>query len=138
MTYNNKLNPQKIYNTIIADTHNTNTKLIIEHIDSFMSEYTPEELINKITEFINDCVGGEINDCYKNMTEEEYISLAEFPEDIIKIKKDFSEYGFDITALEAEAIWCIRSDNWAAQWIGIDESEDTFLESIKYGLITAF
>ena len=136
MKYIEKLNAEELYQQINIKISNGGwTADFLSIVNSYMSKYkdNPESLIKEIMTFISDSVD-DIRDELKNTDDKEYLTMAEYPDDLIHIQKDFANYGFIISVIEAEILWEIRSDNWAAQWIYIGEDEDTFIEFVLHCL----
>lgn len=129
MQYQEKMNPEDLQNTIIEKVHNGySSEIFIKNFDNFMDKYKSnpkmfvEDLASCITKTIDD--GGELED----FTDEEFLKSHEYVDYLKHIQKDFSNYGFNISAMEAEIIWSVHSDNLFAEWLSIHDYYDTFLE----------
>ena len=139
MKYIEKLTPEKFYvelNEMIKS--GSWASHLLSDAKSFMDKYksNPVKIIEIISEFIVNSAN-EIDDYYKTLTDDEYMDTANYPDDIRKIQKDFSDMGFIISPLEAEAIWEIRSDNWCAQWLDMS-GLNTFIECVLFGIIQPY
>lgn len=50
--------------------------------------------------------------------------IPDYPEDVARIVRIAAARGYDITEAEAEAAWEIRSREWSASWLELQESDD--------------
>ena len=138
MIYNDKMSPQEFLERLITEIPVGVTETVVKEFESFLNKYpNPTAIITKIMSFIRESVD-EIDPDYKKMSDTEFLETVDYPEDIEKIQKDFSDYGFIISPIEAEAVWLIRSDNWMAQWIDIGFNTNTFLECVRWCLVNPF
>lgn len=136
MKYIEKMTPEQLYIMINEKIQEGGwAEHVLSDVKSFMDKYknNPQKIIEVISEFIVNS-SNYISDCYKILTDEEYMDTLDFPNDIIKIQKDFADIGFILSPLEAEAVWRTRSDNWAAQWLDM-RNRNTFVECVLFGII---
>lgn len=123
------LSPYELYQKIGCDSIKGCTEIYVYHITKFLDRYiyNPVALIIKMIDKIIESVD-EIDDYYHTLSDDEYMEVVDYPDNIRKIQKDFCEYGFTISPLQAEAIWYERSDTCAAQWLGISDDDNTFCQ----------
>lgn len=140
MQYVEKMNSDELYNTIITKVNNDKwteafLKIFKHHMDKYKND--KEQFVEDFIIFLNEMIDEFINgyDEYNGMSEEECLKIMDYPDHIRKIQKDFSDYGFIISPVEAYIIWGTRSDNCCAQWLDIMDDTDTFIEVINYCLI---
>ena len=141
MKYIEKMSASDLYNKIITTVNNASYTLNFLNIfNSFMNKYKndPKVFIDELTKYLLKIISEELHDYGNDIPDEKYLVLADYPEDLIHIQKDFANYGFIISAEEADIIWGVRSDNWCAQWLGIGDTADTFIDLINFGLICTF
>ena len=146
MKYVEKLSANDFYNKIVETVNSEPYKPhFLKSFNSFMDKYKndPKMFINVLTKYLLKILEElpniyDVYGDYENMSDDALLTLVDFPEDVIRIQKDFSDYGFIISPIEAELIWGERSCNWAASWLEISHNDNTLIEVINFGLICPF
>lgn len=146
MKYVEKISADDFYNKIVETVNNESySPHFLKSFNTFMDRYKndPKIFISVLTKYLLKILE-ELPDIYdvygdyENMSDDVLLTLVDFPEDVIHIQKDFSDYGVIISPIEAELIWEERSCNWAASWLGIGPNDNAFIEVINFGLICPF
>ena len=120
-----------IYSKIMNEvTKSSYSDYLLNKINTVMDSYKKDSKL-----FIRDFIGflvesiGDLRDEYETMTDEEFLdSSVDYPEDIRRIQNDFLGFGFILSSVEAEILWTIVSDDYAAQWLGVGDDNEAFMD----------
>ena len=134
MQYVENMTPEEFYKRIYSGIDdNICLGLCKKYIKEF--ENAPDSLVNEIKDYLDENIPGPGETM---IIDEEMIKNLGYLDDIVKIQKDFSEFGFIISPVEAYCIWSARSDSCRSsrwEWVRILENQNAFIDVIEFGLI---